>query len=136
MEIDGSGLEVLEHDECLRLLATATLGRVGLSLGALASVLPVNFWLDGDRILVRTRPLQARMRRLHNAVVAFEVDDFDPIYHSGVAVPAGAKRWAAPNELSWDPRTLVGLVSQRVSVVPTSSLCTTTARVATGVVVR
>lgn len=86
MEIDRNGLEVLERAECLRLLSTATLGRVGVSLGALPTVLPVNFWFDGDRILVRTGPGSKLDAAIRNAVVAFEVDDLDPIYHSGWSV--------------------------------------------------
>jgi nitroimidazol reductase NimA-like FMN-containing flavoprotein (pyridoxamine 5'-phosphate oxidase superfamily) len=49
MEIDRNGLEVLDRDECLRLLATATLGRIGLTSQSLPTVLPVNFILEGER---------------------------------------------------------------------------------------
>jgi uncharacterized protein len=49
MEVDRNGLEVLGRDACLRLLASATLGRVGVSSGALPSVVPVNFRFDGRR---------------------------------------------------------------------------------------
>ena len=54
MEVDRNGLEVLGRDDCLRLLALATLGRIGFTSGALPTVLPVSFHLDGERILVRT----------------------------------------------------------------------------------
>lgn len=57
MEIDRNGFEVLDRDQCMALLATATLGRVGLSAGALPTVLPVNFLLQDDRILDRTAVL-------------------------------------------------------------------------------
>jgi nitroimidazol reductase NimA-like FMN-containing flavoprotein (pyridoxamine 5'-phosphate oxidase superfamily) len=86
MEVDRNGLQVLHRAECLRLLRHHTLGRVGLTFGALPTVLPVNYFLDGDRILVRTgsgSKLDAAMRDM---VVAFEVDDFDPVYHSGWSV--------------------------------------------------
>ena len=86
MEIDDNGLEVLERDECLRLLAGATLGRIGVSSGALPAVLPVNFWLDGDRILILTGEGSKLDAATRNAVVAFEVDSFDPMYHSGWSV--------------------------------------------------
>ena len=84
--LDRNDLEVLDRDECLRLLATQAVGRVGLSSGALPVILPVNFHLDGDRILVRTgfgTKLAAAMR---NAVVCFEVDQIDQTYHSGWSV--------------------------------------------------
>jgi nitroimidazol reductase NimA-like FMN-containing flavoprotein (pyridoxamine 5'-phosphate oxidase superfamily) len=101
MEVDRSGLEVLGRDECLRLLASATLGRIGFTSGALPAVLPVNFHLDGERILVRTGRGSQLDAALQNAVVAFEVDEFDPIHHSGwsVAVTGLATEVGDPTEL-------------------------------------
>ena len=101
MEVDRNGLEVLDRAECLRLLALATLGRIGFTSGALPSVLPVNFHLDGERILVRTGRGNKLDAALRNVVVAFEVDDFDPIDHSGwsVAVTGVATEVSDPIEL-------------------------------------
>lgn len=86
VDIDRNGLEVLGREECLRLLGTAAIGRLGLSSGALPVVLPVNFLLDGERVLVRTSPGTKLDRALAGAVVAFEVDDVDRIDHSGWSV--------------------------------------------------
>ena len=86
MEVDRNGLEVLARDECLRLLASATLGRVGLTVGALPTVLPVNYRLLGHRILFRTDVGTKLDAATHNAVVAFEVDDMDPVWHTGWSV--------------------------------------------------
>ena len=86
MEFDRNGLEVLEADECLRLLSSATLGRLAVSAGALPSIVPVNFLLDGDRILIRTSPGTKLSAALVQSVVAFEVDDFDSFSHSGWSV--------------------------------------------------
>jgi nitroimidazol reductase NimA-like FMN-containing flavoprotein (pyridoxamine 5'-phosphate oxidase superfamily) len=86
VEVDRNGLEVLGRDECLRLLATATIGRVGLSSAALPSVLPVNFRLVGDRVLFRTGRGSKLDAATRNAVVAFEVDDFDLMDHTGWSV--------------------------------------------------
>lgn len=86
VEIDRYGRLVLERDECLLLLATHRLGRVAVSLGALPTVLPVNFRLVGDRIVFRAAVdprLEAAMR---DAVVAFEVDEIDEIDHTGWSV--------------------------------------------------
>lgn len=49
-------------------------------------VLPVNFLLDADRILVRTGRGTKMDAALRGAVVAFEVDDFDSMDHSGWSV--------------------------------------------------
>ncbi len=86
MEVDRNGLEVLDRDACLQLLSCATLGRIGFTSGGLPTMLPVNFHLDGDRIVVRTGRGSKLNAALQHAVVAFEVDDFDPMYHSGWSV--------------------------------------------------
>ncbi|HVT78248.1 MAG TPA: pyridoxamine 5'-phosphate oxidase family protein, partial [Acidimicrobiales bacterium] len=101
MELDRNGLEVLSRAECLRLLGKTTIGRIGLSMGALPTVLPVNFFFDDDRILVRTSAGAKLDAALDNAVVAFEVDDFDPLYHSGwsVVVTGTTREVTDPEEL-------------------------------------
>jgi uncharacterized protein len=86
MQTDRNGLEVLDRAECLRLLAGSLLGRVAVSIGALPVILPVNFLLDGDRILIRTGEGTKLAAAARNAVVAFEVDDVDPFGHSGWSV--------------------------------------------------
>jgi len=86
VEIDRNGLEVLDRHECLRLLGTATLGRVGISFGALPNILPVNFRLVGDEVAFRTTVGTKLDAATCNAVVAFEVDDLDPMYHTGWSV--------------------------------------------------
>ena len=86
MEVDRNGLEVLERDECLRLLGQRRLGRLGLSSGALPTILPVNYWSDGMSVYVRTAPGTKLDAALCDAVVAFEVDDFDAMEHAGWSV--------------------------------------------------
>lgn len=86
MDRDRNGLEVLDRQECLRLLTGAVIGRLGLSSGALPVVLPVNFLFDGDRVLIRTSRGTKLDRALAGTVVAFEVDDVDPMRHRGWSV--------------------------------------------------
>lgn len=79
-------LETLDRGECLRLLATVPVGRIGVSIGALPAILPVNFALVGDSIVIRTVPgtkLDAATRR---AVVAFEADSYAADGTSGWSV--------------------------------------------------
>lgn len=115
MEIDRNGLEVLDRDECLRLLATASVGRLGVTSGALPTILPVNFLLDGDQVLVRTGTGSKLDAATRNAVVAFEADSFDPFSHDGwsVVVTGVAREVVDPDELDrleraplahWAPR--------------------------------
>jgi nitroimidazol reductase NimA-like FMN-containing flavoprotein (pyridoxamine 5'-phosphate oxidase superfamily) len=86
MEVDRNGLEVLDRSECLRLLRSATVGRLGITTGALPTVLPINFRLVGERIVFRTSSGSKLQAATANAVVAFEVDDMDPMWHSGWSV--------------------------------------------------
>lgn len=86
MELDRNGLEVLERAECLQLLGNAVIGRVAVSSGALPIILPVNFLLDGERILMRTGKGTKLDHALAGAVVAFEVDDIDRWRHQGWSV--------------------------------------------------
>lgn len=83
---DRNGLEVLSEAECFRLLASKSLGRVGLTVGALPTVLPVNFRLIGEHIYFRTSAGPKLEAATSCAVVAFEVDDIDPISHDGWSV--------------------------------------------------
>lgn len=101
MEVDRTGLEVLSRDECLRLLGTATLGRIGATSDAMPTVLPVNFRFDGRQILIRTGAGTKPDAATYNAVVAFEVDDVDPV-HTGwsVVVRGMARELTDTNELA------------------------------------
>ncbi|HEU5150829.1 MAG TPA: pyridoxamine 5'-phosphate oxidase family protein [Iamia sp.] len=86
MRTDRNGLEVLERDECLALLATSHVGRVGVSIGALPTVLPVSYRLVGEQVLFRTGVGSKLDAATVGAVIAFEVDDVDPIGHEGWSV--------------------------------------------------
>ena len=99
-QIDRNGLEVLERADCIRLLRTASLGRIGITSGALPTILPVNFRVDGDRILFRTGVGTKLDAATRGAVVAFEADDIDPMYHSGwsVVVTGVARQVVDPDD--------------------------------------
>jgi nitroimidazol reductase NimA-like FMN-containing flavoprotein (pyridoxamine 5'-phosphate oxidase superfamily) len=102
VDVDRNGLEVLDGAECLRLLAHATIGRIGLSVGALPTILPVNFLLDDGRILIRTGSGTKLDAALRDAVVAFEVDHIDPVDHGGwsVCVTGVAREVRDPSDLA------------------------------------
>ena len=101
MEIDRNGLEVLDRAECMALLGRASFGRVGLTLGALPTVLPVNYCLAGDEIVIRTGVGSKLDAALQGAVVAFEVDEVDPVYHCGwsVVVTGVAREVSDPEQV-------------------------------------
>jgi nitroimidazol reductase NimA-like FMN-containing flavoprotein (pyridoxamine 5'-phosphate oxidase superfamily) len=83
---DRNGLEVLDLDTCLELLGQATLGRIAVTIGALPSILPINFRMVGREIVFRTGVGTKLDAATANAVVAFEVDDLDPVEHTGWSV--------------------------------------------------
>ena len=89
MAVQGTGrdraLEVLPADECRRLLGTRQFGRIGLAGGHYPMVLPVNYVLDGDAIVIRTGSAKI-IAAGGFARVAFEVDDVDERAHSGWSV--------------------------------------------------
>jgi uncharacterized protein len=49
-----TGLEELDRDECLRLLARCSLGRVGIVVSGRPLMFPVNFTLDGEAVVFRS----------------------------------------------------------------------------------
>ncbi len=87
MEVD-QGMEVLSRDECLHLLSTVPVARIGLSLRALPVVLPVNFVVDQekDQVIIRTAAGSKLDAALLHSVVAFEADHIDPLSHGGWSV--------------------------------------------------
>lgn len=88
MEIDRNGLQVLSRPDCLALLRTVPVGRIGVTSGALPTILPVNFTLDGGRVLVRTGRGSKLDAATRNAVVAFEADEIDASARLGWSVVA------------------------------------------------
>jgi nitroimidazol reductase NimA-like FMN-containing flavoprotein (pyridoxamine 5'-phosphate oxidase superfamily) len=86
MEWIDEGLEILSEEQCTELLGEAGVGRVGITIGALPVVLPINYGvLDGDIVFATTNgtKLDAAVR---NAVIAFEVDAIDELAQDGWSV--------------------------------------------------
>ena len=102
MSVDRNGLEILERDECLRLLRTASVGRIAVTIHALPVILPVNFLLDGERILIRTTEGTKLYAAASGAVVAFEVDEVERFGHAGwsVSITGLAKLVVDPLDLA------------------------------------
>jgi nitroimidazol reductase NimA-like FMN-containing flavoprotein (pyridoxamine 5'-phosphate oxidase superfamily) len=79
-----SGIEILGSDECKKLLAQDIVGRVAVVIGATPTILPVNYALDGDDIVMRTMP--GSRLDVGQGHAAFEVDSFDRSNQSGWSV--------------------------------------------------
>ena len=79
-------IEYLGRDEALELAATATVGRVVYSRYAMPAVHLVNFKLDGEDVVFKTRKGAKFGAAVADTVVAFEVDQVDDATHSGWTV--------------------------------------------------
>lgn len=82
---DG-GLVEIPADECWRLLASSTVGRMAWAGGDGQTVLPVNFVVADSEIWFRTSAHSALAREVDDLPVAFEVDDVDDFTRSGWSV--------------------------------------------------
>jgi nitroimidazol reductase NimA-like FMN-containing flavoprotein (pyridoxamine 5'-phosphate oxidase superfamily) len=89
-----TGLEVIELDDCLRLLAEHQFGtgRVGLVDGTHPAILPVTYALHGEHVVFRTAAGSKLEAALSGASVAFEIDHSDELTHRGWSVLV--KGWA------------------------------------------
>ena len=85
MLIDN-GLEILTEEDCRDLLATESVGRVAVSVGALPAIFPVNYTVVDDDIVFLTGEGLKLRGALENTVVGFEVDSLDPTLGYGWSV--------------------------------------------------
>jgi nitroimidazol reductase NimA-like FMN-containing flavoprotein (pyridoxamine 5'-phosphate oxidase superfamily) len=77
--MSNNRVEILTVAECRELLDGHHFGRFGFvdSIGVFPSVIPVNYLLDGDKIVIRTDAGSKLAAALRGAPVAFEVDGVD-----------------------------------------------------------
>jgi len=90
---DRNGLEILSRRHCIDLLSETPVGRVIFTEKALPTAMPVNFALLDEDIVFRTGTGSKLAAAMAKAVVAFQVDDIDPVGHSGWSVLV--QGWAA-----------------------------------------
>jgi uncharacterized protein len=88
MYSDGSALEQLPREECLRLMASVSVGRIIYTRRALPAVELVNFALDHGDIIIRTDSGGNLAVAIQHSVVAFEVDRLDADQRAGWSITA------------------------------------------------
>ena len=76
----------LEPAECWTLAATRPVGRLAWAGPKGPTVVPVNFTVTGDEVLVRTTAHSEAARECDDSPVAFEIDDVDESTRSGWSV--------------------------------------------------
>jgi uncharacterized protein len=69
--------------ECLHLLRGPVIGRVVFTDAVLPACQPINYLLDGEEVLFRTRNGSKLAAASRNAVVGFEVDEIDTTTRTG-----------------------------------------------------
>lgn len=98
----GSKLRELPTEECVQLLGSQRVGRIAFTDDSGPDVLPVNYVMDGEDVLIATSSYGAIARGTNEARVAFEVDDLDEYTESGWSVVV---RGRAVRETPFAPAT-------------------------------
>ena len=78
-------LEEIAEEECLQLLASHSVGRIAVVSEGRPFIFPVNYILEGHTVAFRTDP-GTKLEAATMGPVAFEIDGFDALYHSGWSV--------------------------------------------------
>lgn len=85
-DTDNGALEELNGEECLKLLASMSIGRVAVAVANAAPlVVPVNYVLDGEVVVFRSGP-GSKLDALRGSPVSFQVDLIDPFRRTGWSV--------------------------------------------------
>jgi nitroimidazol reductase NimA-like FMN-containing flavoprotein (pyridoxamine 5'-phosphate oxidase superfamily) len=82
------GLELLDDDECARLLSEGEVGRVGITVAGLPVILPVTYAFVAGAVIFRTGEGTKLHAASEHAVIAFEVDGYDTRCRVGWSVLA------------------------------------------------
>lgn len=107
--IVDQGLELLTEEQCLHLLASGHVGRIGITLAALPAIFPVNYRLIDGTIVFRTAPGSKMSAAAGGAVVAFEVDDYELSDRTGWSVLAVGQAHVAEDDRITDKALHAGL---------------------------
>src|ERR1700737_2377931 len=81
----NTGIDVIGANECLDLLNTEEVGRLGVVVEGRPEIFPVNYVLDGNEIMFRT-DTGTKLTAAINAPVVFEVDRLNRETRSGWSV--------------------------------------------------
>ena len=86
VDTETAALDVLKRGECLKLIASMSIGRLALVVDERGPlVVPVNYVLDGEVVVFRSGP-GSKLHALRDTPVSFQVDLIDPFHHSGWSV--------------------------------------------------
>ncbi len=83
---DHAGVEVLTKAECLSLLATQPIGRLGFVEHGEVTILPVRYMMDAGQVVFRSAVGAKLDAALRWQAVAFEIDGWDSRDRTGWSV--------------------------------------------------
>jgi len=109
LALDHAGLAVLPHEECLRRLRQARVGRVAFVDEGEPVILPVNHGMDGEAVVFRTAPGAKLFAADAELSVAFEVDGYDADRRAGWSVVVRGKAITVEDEADIARLALVGV---------------------------
>lgn len=89
--MDDGKVWTLSEDECWNLLSRGELGRLAVAVDGVPDIFPVNYVVDGPRVLFRTAPGSKLTDLRTNSTIAFEVDEYDAEFAASVVVKGTAK---------------------------------------------
>ncbi len=93
-------LALLDADECLDRMARRSLGRLAFVRDGLPQILPMNYLLHQGSVLLRTQ-IGSTLDALIGQLVAFEIDEADPVAHDGWSVVVHGRA-----DEVWEPQEL------------------------------
>ncbi len=102
MSEQRQGLNELSRDECMELLSTVPVGRMGCTIDFRPMIFPVNFALFEGSILIRSVPGTKFDKAVSGVVTAFEADGYSEDGAAGwsVMVHGIAQEITDPEEVS------------------------------------
>lgn len=100
---DRNGLEILDRQACLDLLATVAIGRLAYVTGGVPRVVPLNVALDRNHVVFRLSTGNALAAIESRQLVTLEVDDFDPAACFGWSVAVTGVAAEVPAALADQP---------------------------------
>ncbi len=84
-ESTRTDIEPMSKSDCLLLLSSVRVGRLGVIADGYPLIFPVNYGLDGDVVVIRTHP-GTKLTYAQDANVCFEADNIDYRTHTGWSV--------------------------------------------------
>lgn len=82
----------LTADECWEMLRSHSFGRLAFHLGPEVHLTPINYAVEGRKLLFRTAPGNKLVGVTMNSDVVFEIDEYDAVSARSVIVRGVARR--------------------------------------------